>query len=93
MSHIKNLHYISFFPFKQVFLYPSIFVERTKVDLRHHEQQLISTYDHKEVRELLVKIAKLNLGVLVWRINPQWELPIPLTSVIKSLMRGMYSGR
>ncbi|CAH0550288.1 unnamed protein product [Brassicogethes aeneus] len=62
--------------------------KKPKIELRQLEQKLISTYDHKEVRDLLVKIAMTNLGTSVWKINPQWVLPIPLTSVIKSLMRG-----
>lgn len=58
------------------------------MELRQLEEQLIATYDHKDVKEILVKIAVLNLGTTVWSINPQWELPIPLQSVLKSLPRG-----
>lgn len=60
------------------------------MELRQLEQQLIATYDYKEIKEILVKIAVLNLGTTVWNINPQWELPIPLQSVLKSLPRGNF---
>ncbi|VEN57796.1 unnamed protein product [Callosobruchus maculatus] len=57
-------------------------------ELKQLEKQLISTNDHKEIRDILIKIAMMNLGTTVWSINPLWELPIPLHSVIKSLPRG-----
>ncbi|KAG5899842.1 hypothetical protein JTB14_012313 [Gonioctena quinquepunctata] len=57
-------------------------------ELRQLLKQLIATNDHNEIRTLLVKIAATNLGASVWNINPQWELPIPLQSVLKSLPRG-----
>ncbi|XP_072390138.1 integrator complex subunit 8 [Diabrotica undecimpunctata] len=61
---------------------------KPKLELRQLEKQLIITIDHVEIKEILVKIAMMNLGTTVWSINPQWELPIPLQSVVKSLPRG-----
>ncbi|XP_056638700.1 integrator complex subunit 8 [Diorhabda sublineata] len=61
---------------------------KPKLEMRQLEKQLIVTNDHVEIKEILVKIAMMNLGSTVWSINPQWELPIPLQSVIKSLPRG-----
>ncbi|CAH1117237.1 unnamed protein product [Phaedon cochleariae] len=70
-------------------VFPDISKKRKpKMELRQLEKRLILTNDHKEIRELLVKIAMTNLGTTVWTINPQWELPIPLQSVLKSLPRG-----
>nr|CAI5853943.1 unnamed protein product [Callosobruchus analis] len=57
-------------------------------ELKQLEKQLIYSNDHKEIRDILIKIAMTNLGTTVWSINPLWELPIPLHSVIKSLPRG-----
>ncbi|CAG9860087.1 unnamed protein product [Phyllotreta striolata] len=61
---------------------------KPKLDSRLLEKQLIACNNHKDVKELLVKIAMLNSNTTVWAINPQWELPIPLQSVVKSLARG-----
>lgn len=61
---------------------------KPKVELRQLEKQLVLTNDHKEIREILVKIAMINTGTTIWTINPQWELPIPLQSVLKNLPRG-----
>ncbi|KAJ8912846.1 hypothetical protein NQ315_007978 [Exocentrus adspersus] len=63
---------------------------KPRMELRQLEQELIDTYNFKEIKELLVKIAVINLGTSVWNINPQWELPIPLQSVLKSLPRGFH---
>ncbi|CAH1998742.1 unnamed protein product [Acanthoscelides obtectus] len=57
-------------------------------ELKQLEKQLIATNDHKEIRDILMKIAMMNLGTNIPSINPLWELPIPLQSVIKSLSRG-----
>ncbi|XP_017782006.1 PREDICTED: integrator complex subunit 8 [Nicrophorus vespilloides] len=59
-----------------------------KLDLRLIEQQLISSYDSKEIRDLLVKVNCKNSNRLAWKINPKWELPIPLHSVVTSISRG-----
>ncbi|KAK9890977.1 hypothetical protein WA026_013315 [Henosepilachna vigintioctopunctata] len=61
---------------------------RPKFELKQLEQKLIATYDPKVVREVLVTISLNNLGMSVWGINPLWELPIPLQSVLQSLSRG-----
>lgn len=53
------------------------------------EQQLITTYDPQVVREILTMTSQNNIHISVWNINPLWELPIPLQSVLKSLSRGM----
>lgn len=52
------------------------------------EQQIISTYNYQELRELLLKIATKCTGRPIWKINPKWELPIPLQSVLNSLPKG-----
>lgn len=64
---------------------------KPRLELRQLEKQLIVTNDHKEIREILVKIAMTNSGTTIWSVNPQWELPIPLQSVLKSLPRGKLS--
>ncbi|XP_074035699.1 integrator complex subunit 8 [Leptinotarsa decemlineata] len=61
---------------------------KPQLEMRQLQKQLISANDHNEIRSLLVKLASINLGASVWNINPQWELPIPLQSVLKSLPRG-----
>lgn len=61
---------------------------KPKLEIKQLEQDLIATYDHKEIRELLKKISMNQLATNVWNINPQWDLPIPIQSVIKSLPRG-----
>jgi integrator complex subunit 8 len=61
---------------------------KPKLEIKQLEQDLIATYDHKEIRDLLKKISMNQLGTSVWNINPQWDLPIPIQSVLKSLPRG-----
>lgn len=61
---------------------------KPRIEVRQLEKQLISIYDWKEIKDLLMRIAMMNLGTTVWEINPQWVLPIPLQSVIKGLPRG-----
>lgn len=61
---------------------------KPKAELRSLEKKLITCNEHKDIKEVLVKIAMINAGTAVWTINPQWELPIPLQSVVKSLPRG-----
>jgi hypothetical protein len=62
---------------------------KPKLEIKQLEQDLIATYDHKEIRDLLKKISMNQLGTSVWNINPQWDLPIPIQSVLKSLPRGI----
>lgn len=52
------------------------------------EQQIISTYNYQELRELLLKIATKGTNRPIWKINPKWELPIPLQSVLNCLPKG-----
>lgn len=52
------------------------------------EQQLISSYDTKEIKDLIVKVGGMKHKRPLWKLNPKWELPIPLTSVVMSLPRG-----
>lgn len=59
------------------------------MELRQWSKQLTGSYDWKEIKDLLMKISMMNLGTSVWEINPQWELPIPLQSVVKGLPRGI----
>ncbi|XP_050296923.1 integrator complex subunit 8 [Anthonomus grandis grandis] len=62
---------------------------KPKQEFKLFSRQLISTYNVQEIKELLTKIGMLNVGVSVWEINPKWELPIPLQSVIKGLAKGV----
>lgn len=59
-----------------------------KLEIKAMEQQIISSYNHQELRELLTKMSSKNLSRSIWKINPRWELPIPLQSVLNSLSRG-----
>ncbi|KAL3287788.1 hypothetical protein HHI36_002251 [Cryptolaemus montrouzieri] len=61
---------------------------KPKCELKQLEQKLIATYDPKVVREVLMVISQNSLGISVWGMNPLWELPIPLQSVLQSLSRG-----
>ncbi|XP_076267977.1 integrator complex subunit 8 isoform X1 [Rhynchophorus ferrugineus] len=63
---------------------------KPRMELRLLERQLVGTYDWREIKELLVTMPLMNLGTTVWEVNPQWELPIPLQSVIKGLPRGFF---
>lgn len=58
------------------------------MELRQLTKQLMNSYDWKEIKDLLTKIGMMNLGINISEVNPQWELPIPLQSVVKSLPRG-----
>ncbi|XP_044263221.1 integrator complex subunit 8 [Tribolium madens] len=69
-------------------LYDCFKKRKPKLEIKQLEQDLIATYDHKEIRELLKKISANQLATSVWNINPLWDLPIPIQSVIKSLPRG-----
>ncbi|XP_066143354.1 integrator complex subunit 8 [Euwallacea fornicatus] len=62
---------------------------KPRAELRRLSKQLISTCDWKEIKDILTKIGMTNMGVAMWDINPQWELPIPLQSVVKNLPRGL----
>lgn len=68
----------------------SIFLGKPKLETKQSEQELIATYDHKEIRELLKKLSTNQLANNIWNINSQWDLPIPIQSVVKSLPRGRY---
>ncbi|XP_044746312.1 integrator complex subunit 8 [Coccinella septempunctata] len=59
-----------------------------KREMKLLEQQLITTYDPQVVREILTMTSLNNIRISVWNINPLWELPIPLQSVLQSLSRG-----
>lgn len=52
------------------------------------EQQIISSYNHQELRELLARYSTKCVNRRIWKINPKWELPIPLQSVLNSLPKG-----
>lgn len=52
------------------------------------EQQLISTYDPKEVKDLIVKLGGMKPIRPLWKINPKWDLPIPLKNIVSILPRG-----
>lgn len=62
-----------------------------KLEMKTIEQQIISSYNHQELRELLVKIGTKCNNRPIWKINPKWELPIPLQSVLNSLPKGNYA--
>nr|XP_022899838.1 integrator complex subunit 8 [Onthophagus taurus] len=69
--------------------YPELTSKRNpKLEIRALEQQIIMNYDPINIRDLLVKITMKNSNRPVWKLNPKWELPIPLQSVIVSLQRG-----
>lgn len=59
-----------------------------KLEMKVIEQQIISSYNHQELRELLLKIGTKCTNRPIWKINPKWELPIPLQSVLNSLPKG-----
>lgn len=59
-----------------------------RLEIRTLEHQLIISYDPVQIRDLLVKVTMKNSNRAIWKINPKWELPIPLQSVIVSLPRG-----
>lgn len=58
------------------------------LELRSLEQQVISSYNPRELRDLLVKLSAKDSSRPVWKINSHWVLPIPLQSVIMSISRG-----
>lgn len=68
--------------------YTKMFTGNPKLEMKVIEQQIISTYNYQELRELLLKIATKCTGRPIWKINPKWELPIPLQSVLNSLPKG-----
>uniref|UniRef100_A0AAR5NXE3 INTS8 TPR repeats domain-containing protein n=1 Tax=Dendroctonus ponderosae TaxID=77166 RepID=A0AAR5NXE3_DENPD len=61
---------------------------KPKMELRLLVRQLISSYNWKEIKDILLKIGMMNMGTSVWEMNPHWEVPIPIHSVLKSLPRG-----
>ncbi|XP_060527282.1 integrator complex subunit 8 isoform X2 [Cylas formicarius] len=81
---VTNLMFHSEFNF-----FESTKKRKPKMDLRQLQQKLISTYNCKEIKDILLKMGAMNLGKSVSEINPLWQLPIPLQSVIKSLPRGL----
>lgn len=70
------------------FLFVYNYLGNPKLEIKAMEQQIISSYNHQELRELLTKISSKNLSRSIWKINPRWELPIPLQSVLNSLPHG-----
>lgn len=60
-----------------------------RLEVRSLEQQIILCYDLMELRQLLVKITARSGSRSVLRINPCWELPIPLQSVLVAMPKGM----
>lgn len=59
-----------------------------KLEMKAIEHQIISSYSHHEIRELLMKMSMKSANRSICKINPRWELPIPLQSVLTSLPRG-----
>lgn len=69
--------------------FPELNIRRNpKLEIRTLEHQLIINYDPIQIRDLLVKVTMKNTNRAIWKLNPKWELPIPLQSVIASLPRG-----
>ncbi|XP_025832848.1 integrator complex subunit 8 [Agrilus planipennis] len=58
------------------------------LDIKVLEKQLMLTYDPSVLKELLVKYCTKNSNKPVWKINPCWELPIPLQSVLVTMPKG-----
>lgn len=74
--------------FVHSFIQLIVFKGKPRMELRQLTKQLMNSYDWKEIKDLLTKIGMMNLGINISEVNPQWELPIPLQSVVKSLPRG-----
>lgn len=76
-----------FVPSKEYF--KANFADNTRLESGILEQQLISSYDTQEVHKLLLNLAAMNPGKVMWKVNNKWELPIPLQAVVSSLPRGL----
>ncbi|KAF5275218.1 hypothetical protein FQR65_LT04252 [Abscondita terminalis] len=64
------------------------FIGNPKLESRHLEQQIICCYNVNELRQLLTKFLSKSTSRSIWKINPCWELPIPLQSVLVSMPKG-----
>lgn len=67
---------------------PTPKIQSPKLEIKLIEQELIGCYDQQEIRELLYKLTVRNPGKRIWKVNPKWEIPIPLQSVVTSIQRG-----
>ncbi|KAF5274403.1 hypothetical protein FQA39_LY07283 [Lamprigera yunnana] len=59
-----------------------------RLEARHLEQEIIACYNANELRQLVAKALTKSTCRSIWKINPCWELPIPLQSVLVSLPKG-----
>lgn len=65
-------------------------------DSKHHraikfgdlERKLVACMVVKQVRKLLVELAKLNLQMPLWQINQNWFIPADVRIVVLNLKRG-----
>lgn len=54
------------------------------------ERKLVSCMVVKQVRKLLVELAKLNLQTPMWQINANWFIPSDIRIVVLNLKRGFF---
>uniref|UniRef100_A0A1Y1MIK6 INTS8 TPR repeats domain-containing protein n=1 Tax=Photinus pyralis TaxID=7054 RepID=A0A1Y1MIK6_PHOPY len=68
---------------------PSLdFSANPRLESRHIEQQIISCYNVTEIQQLVTKVSTKSMSRSMWKINPCWELPIPLQSVLVAMPKG-----
>lgn len=60
----------------------------SRIEIGSMERQLISCTNANAVRKLLVKLAATNPSKPLWTVNPSWQIPTPINSLLMSLQRG-----
>lgn len=59
-----------------------------RIEIGAWERQLISCTNANTVRKVLVKLAPTNPSKPLWSINPSWQIPSPIKSLLMSFQRG-----
>lgn len=68
-------------------IYPFSIVDQ-RIEIGAWERQLISCTNANTVRKVLVKLAPTNPSKPLWSINPSWQIPSPIKSLLMSFQRG-----
>lgn len=59
-----------------------------RIEVGSLERQLISCTNANAVRKLLVKLAATNPTKPLFTVNPSWQIPTPINSLLMSMQRG-----
>lgn len=72
-------------------LYPDFSTRRNPpLEEKIIEQKLLSSYTISEISELVTKYNSINSSNPAWKLSSNWELAIPLQSVVLSMPKGFF---